>query len=453
MQLDIKFPCILLAFSLAGFTTQAQNTPELSQAVTPGASGPGMMPPPLGTNNGLFNYVRSFTPKIPIQDAGSIGVATDPNQVQLSTVFKDGFNRPIQNIQRSFTAAGNLVTPMDTRFQRNAYGFLPYTIASDGFRNLAFSEHLNFYGSRYPNDATYAFGYSQNSSDAANRKVDNYAPGKSQAGQGRATTVKQGTNTANQVRIWDLDGNGLPICPGYYPASVLFSETATNSEGAEATSFKDKDGRLICKTLLQKVTFSGPNALAEYGTTYYVYDEQGSLRYIIPPKASNLLSGGTLSQAVIEGLCFQYRYDDKGRKIAQWVPGKNGWEEFVYDKKNRLVFYRDPVLTIPVGQYGRWTFNLYDALDRVLMSGLYTGAEDRQTMQGYFDNAITYSPSTILYYQKNYNLLNAYPTGLIGIEILAESYYDNYQKNDPNNTYWNSLQSTLNFQGLINIPG
>ena len=445
---------MLLLGCLSGITTQAQNTPELSQLVTPGGTNPGMMPPPLGTNGGMFNYVRSYTPKIPMTDANGIGLITDPNQVQLSTVFKDGFNRPLQSIQRHFTAAGHLVTPMDNRFQRNSYDFLPYTIASDGFRNFAFIEHLNFYGSYYPNDATHAFSYIQNSSDAANRKADSYAPGKSQAGQGRATTVKQGTNTAGQVRIWELDGSGLPVTPGYYAAGVLFSETATNSEGAEATSFTDKDGRVICKTLLQKVTFSGPNALAEYGTTYYIYDEQGSLRYILPPKASNVVSGGTLSQAVLEGLCFQYIYDDKGRKIAQWVPGKSGWEEFVYDKMNRLVFYRDPNLTIQVGQYPRWAFTLYDALGRILMTGLYSGAEDRALMQEHFNNTTTYAPTSILFYQKNYNLMSTYPAGLSGIEVLAENYYDDYQISDPGNTLWGTYASELAFTEIqTGLPG
>jgi RHS repeat-associated protein len=451
MQFSVKISGLLLACSLAGFTAQAQNTPELSQTVTPGGTtNPGVTPPPFGTNSGLFNYVRTYTPKIPMTDAAGIGTITDPNEVQLSTVFKDGFNRPIQSIQRHFTAAGHLVTPMDTRFQKGAYGFLPYTIAGDGFRNQAFSEQLNFYGSRYPNDATHAYSYSRNSSDAANRKADSYAPGKSQAGQGRATTVKQGINTANQVRIWDLDANGLPVTPGYYPAGVLFSETATNSEGAEATSFKDKDGRVVCKTLLQKVTFSGPNALAEYGTTYYVYDEQGNMRYILPPKASNLVSGGTLSQAVLDGLCFQYRYDDKGRKIAQRVPGKNGWEEFIYDKKNRLVFYRDPNLTAN----SKWTFTVYDALDRVLMSGIYTGVEDRATIQNSLDDPNAYTPATIVYYQKNYALMATYPSGTWGCEALVYNYYDDYQLADPSGTLWNTYANELAFTEIqTGLPG
>lgn len=454
MQSYIKLSCLLLSCVLAGYTTQAQNTPELAET---SASGTGSAPlnlPSFNVNNGLFNYVRTFTPKIPIQDAGGIGTATTPTEVQISTVFRDGFSRPILGIQRSFTAAGHLVTPMDTRFQRNSYGFLPYTTSSDGFRNLAFSEQRSFYSSRFPEEGNYSFSYSQNSSDAASRKADNYAPGKSQAGQGRAITVKQGTNTANQVRIWELDGSGLPVCPGYYDAGQLFSETTANSEGAEVTVFKDRDGRMVCKTILQKVTFSGPNALAEYGSTYYVYDEQGSLRYILPPKVSNLVSGGTLSQAVIEGLCFQYRYDDKGRKIAQRVPGKDGWEEFVYDKKNRLVFYRDPNLTIPVGQYGRWAFNLYDARDRVLMSGLYTGAEDRTTIQNSLDDPNPYTPATIVYFQKNYTLMATYPSGTWGCETLVENYYDDYQLADPGGTLWGTYASELAFTEIqAGLPG
>ena len=451
---------------LAGFYAQSsygQNTPQLSQTAPSGSTNIFQPPPVIPfTNNitGDYNYTRTYAPKVPFTNSLDITTGTTPDFTSISTTFRDGFNRDMQTTVRNYTntASPHLIQPIDGRFQQDGYSYLPYGTSTNASTNPdpqatylpdPFAMQQAFYNGLYPGEGYTPFSRERYISDANQRSTVNYAPGKSQVGQNRGTTTQVITNNASQIRMWALDGNGKPVSSGFYPADVLYGILTTSSEGSTVTSYKDKDGSVICQITYLEDNGSGGGVTPVYGTTYYVYDEMGRLRYTIPPKAADLISGGTLTQAILDDLCFQYRYDNRGRKIAQWIPGKSGWEEFIYDKKNRLVFYRDPNLTAN----SKWTLTVYDALDRVLMSGIYTGVEDRATIQNSLDDPNVYTPSTIVYYQKNYALMATYPSGTWGCEALIYNYYDDYQLADPNGTAWNTYTNALQFSEQVNVTG
>ncbi len=67
---------------------------------------------------------------------------------------------------------------------------------------------------------------------------------------------------------------------------------------------------------------------------------------------------------ILDELCFQYRYDQYNRKIAQKSPGK-GWEYQIYDKWDRPVYMQDANLR----KNNSWLFTRYDAYGRVLYTG------------------------------------------------------------------------------------
>jgi RHS repeat-associated protein len=80
---------------------------------------------------------------------------------------------------------------------------------------------------------------------------------------------------------------------------------------------------------------------------------------------------------VLEGI-YAYKYDARGRLIRKHVPG-GGWEDIVYDKRDRPVLRRD-------GADGdNWRFTQYDKLGRVVRTGLLPTADDRATLQTAFD--------------------------------------------------------------------
>ncbi len=94
----------------------------------------------------------------------------------------------------------------------------------------------------------------------------------------------------------------------------------------KAVEYKDNEGKVI----LKKVQIAGVPTEAHDGwlCIYYVYDDFGQLRFVIPPKAVKKLS--TLSTPwdltynngeTINELCFRYEYDARQRMIAKKVPG------------------------------------------------------------------------------------------------------------------------------------
>lgn len=69
---------------------------------------------------------------------------------------------------------------------------------------------------------------------------------------------------------------------------------------------------------------------------------------------------------IIEGLCYEYNYDNKNRLIEKKIPGK-GWEYFVYDKINRPVLSQDSNLSLQ----NKWLFKKYDVFDRPIYTGQF----------------------------------------------------------------------------------
>lgn len=398
---------------------------------------------------------------MPTTDPQAITEYSLPSQVRISTVFSDGFNRSIQAIVRNFTntAKPHLIIPYDTRVQLNRKSYLPFATASDNsiaadplaqYHTSAFQEQQSFYGALYPGEGYTYFSGGEYISDANQRSSRSYVPGKSQIGQGRGATTKAILNNASEIRIWSLDGNSMPVSSGFYPADQLTGTVRTNDEGGEVYDYLGKDGKPVChKVYLQDNAVGGGGAVPSYGITYYVYDNLGRLRYTIPPKATDLIAGGTLSQAILDDLCYQYKYDANGLVIESKDPGK-AIEEYVYDKRNRLVLYRDGYLR---GQ-NQWSFTIYDALDRPLLNGVYqTIAEDRQMLQGYFDNTNPYQPPYLIYYQKKYDLFGVYPSGMPGTEVFTYTYYDDYSISDPTGSLWDTYSNVLQFTEQLSTPG
>ncbi|WP_246834018.1 colicin E3/pyocin S6 family cytotoxin [Pedobacter sp. G11] len=110
--------------------------------------------------------------------------------------------------------------------------------------------------------------------------------------------------------------------------------------------------------------------------TYYVYDDLGNLRYVLPP-AVNLhtdrpdageISSFIESDPVFDRFIYGYHYDGRNRVIRKKVPGK-GWEELIYNPLDQVVFSQDAVQA----QRAERAFTKYDALGRVTMTGVEIG--------------------------------------------------------------------------------
>ena len=126
---------------------------------------------------------------------------------------------------------------------------------------------------------------------------------------------------------------------------------------------------------------------------------------------------------VLDDWAFQYRYDGRRRMTHKKVPGA-GWVFMVYDQRDRLVMTQDAEQRAR----NQWLFTKYDALNRPVMTGIYThgSAISQEEMTGWIDTVNfyeTYSATGNTAYHGYSN--NVFPRG--GSQILTVTYYDNYE--------------------------
>src|SRR5690606_14364185 len=128
--------------------------------------------------------------------------------------------------------------------------------------------------------------------------------------------------------------------------------------------------------------------------TYYVYDQFGNLTYVLPPLVD---TSQTITQTVLDGLCYQYKYDNRNRLVEKKLPGKD-WEFIVYDKLNRVVATGPANSPFDEASTTKgWLISKYDVFNRNIYTGWYTGhdvnAEKRYALQELQSNATSINES------------------------------------------------------------
>jgi len=431
-------------FLLAARPAAAQNEPDLGKTAPEGTAT--VIAPPAAVTvppAQQYNYIRSWAPAVQVSNPALLHSSANPGYAQTTTVYQDGFSRNMQVVLHNVQPGQSIVTPSDTRFQRREYSYPGYPAASgSGFRSNAFQEQRSYYNGLYPGEGGATYGFSENNSSSGKRSEISYAPGKSQAGQLRGTESSRQTNSAGEVRLWTLDIRDQPVSTATYSAGQLFalSTKAPNENPAGVLPlpplsrvYKDKEGRVILQQVSDSFyTASNPGLVYRYtfASTYYVYDQHGRLRYVLPPKATALLeeNGWNMTPAILDNLCFQYRYDARGRQTEVKKPGEGGFTELVYDRKDRVVMRRSPL----EAERGLWEVSLYDAQGRVKVTGLYSETKSRADMQEVIEEQ---SVSPLFYqYLNDPALEGSYPAedAIDGLQIMSYTWYDRYAVTDPN---------------------
>lgn len=200
--------------------------------------------------------------------------------------------------------------------------------------------------------------------------------------------------------------------------------TLTANKNNSIEEYTDKYGRLV---LSRKFN----NNVAH--DTYYVYDPNNNLAYIISPLADEEVismpqtQGGIYStnQTVVDELCYVYWYDIRNRMVEKKLPGKD-WQKIVYDKLNR------PLLTQDANQRAQniWIFTKYDKHGRVVYTGTYTDSRAREVIQAeqdaVFDPVLFESRTSTSFANGGANIHytnNVFPT--TGA-VLSVNYFDDY---------------------------
>ncbi|MDX6187771.1 DUF6443 domain-containing protein [Flavobacterium sp. Fl-318] len=380
------------------------------------------------------NYVITKTYK---ERTSSVIKSPSVSQVQTNITYFDGLGRPMQQIANKQSANGkDIITPIVyDAFGRQLREYLPYEASSVNlaFADQAASNAVSFYSSSEYANTTNPFSEKQLESSPLNRVLKQAAPGASWAmNSGHEIKLEYQTNTATEVKLykatatWDVALGLFKTAfsqPGNYPANELVktitydeNTTAAPTETAGSTvEFKDKEGKVVLKRTYESGT--------KYDT-YYVYDLYGNLTYVIPPKAD-----AVVDDAVLKGLCYQYKYDYRNRLVEKKLPGKE-WEFIVYDKLDRPVATGPALSPFKDDTSIGWLITKYDALGRPIYTGwnnVSTTSAARKALQD-AQNAATVlfetkqTSGTIDGVSVNYSNLIEPKT----FKLLTVNYYDNY---------------------------
>ncbi|MGI4823594.1 MAG: DUF6443 domain-containing protein [Janthinobacterium lividum] len=352
-----------------------------------------------------MNYVRVWTPRQALTD--STRVPRSPvDSVSMSTQYLDGLGRPVQTVlKQASPARRDMVQPQAyDGLGREPRAYLPYPDLKQGdggYRPQALRQQDTFYRpTTRPNPPTLddptrgvartGAAYAETLFEASplNRVVAQGAPGEAwQVTAGHVIERIERPNTATDSVLWftpDYDPRSLdPGYRGFYAAGELWGTDVSDTHGPNergargyrTIEWKDKLGQVVLKQV--EANRVGPDSASHsrWLRTAYAYDDFGHLRFVLQPEASKRVlalklvsSGPTPFPASALPFLFHYRYDGRGRQVAKQVPGQDGETLVVYDQLDRPVLSQDAAQR----QRQEWSWTKYDALGRIILSGLVT---------------------------------------------------------------------------------
>jgi len=335
------------------------------------------------------NYILSRTFKVAGVSAANVSTVRNVCEENQQVQYLDGLGRPLQTVTVNGGLAGHdIVIPVKyDAFGREDRKYLPYTVWNNNgaFRADAISGggQASYYNSPPGGIKPTATPFSQKIFEASplNRVIEQGAPGNAwqpaaDNTSGHTVKTEYGTNMANEVRLWTVSATGAHgtdfYLPGKLSKTLSKDENWTSGRAGTTEEFRDLDERVIMKCIWEDEN--------KGLRTYYVYDNYGNLRYVLPPAVNagtdrgNVMTSFTESQKEFSDFIYAYYYDGRKRLIRKKIPGK-GWEEMIYNPIDQVVFTQDAVQK---GLAHR-TFIKYDAIGRVTMTGVeynHTGLRD-----------------------------------------------------------------------------
>jgi hypothetical protein len=394
-------------------------------------------------NNGNYNYIKTAVMQEPCSDMNLVNTLPVESRA-VDIAFYDGLGRPMQVVSWQATPGkSDLIQPIAyDAFGRESIKYLPYTdaVADGSYRTNAVnavysqSDQYKFYHNGFSNTSAITLddsAYSRTVFEPSplNRVIQQGAPGAAwQPSAGHASGIGYMTNTATEVKQWCVNSAHQCVLrstnAGNYDAGELYVNQTKDENGNRTKEYKDKEGRVVLKK-----SYIENDSLQ----TYYVYDDFGLLRYVIPPKAVKVINMTSFSSthAYVRQLCYYYRYDERNRMTLKQLPGVDS-VLMVYDARDRLVASQDGNQR----KTGEWLFTKYDAFNRPVMSGVFKPAKaTRQLVQSAVDSF--YNKTDVNWYTERsnestltnttgYYLTRSYPESVTESNLRSLTYYDNY---------------------------
>lgn len=396
-----------------------------------------------------FNFIRSTIPDQPVQ------AMTGTFYMRQNTDYFDGLGRPLQSVARKAHPNGyDLVQHhVYDSLGRERYQYLPFAVTvpfSNGkIKTDVYSQLRGFYDAAGNDEQPYSRTDFEASS--LGRPLKQLSPGRSWVGAERGQEMSYATNTSWRYNTTGAPIGGYPVTGAYprwsiantkgalpawegdYTLNELYQTWTKDEDGNNVMEYKDKQGRVVIRMQALSSKDILHSVPSDFAYTCYVYDDLGKLRCVIPPKAcapsggvvSNYQYSFGLDQDKLDKLCYQYYYDYRGLLVDKRIPGK-GIEEYIYDKRDRLVMSRDAVLR----SQNQCQFTFYDGLNRPVATGLAEVSVSREALVNYVMDNVSYPATDFLYYIKNYDLYHSYAgiSALAGVKFLSYTYYDDYNE-------------------------
>ncbi len=361
------------------------------------------------------NYIRSITLREPL--------STMPtgNYAHMEEIrYFDGLGRPSQVIQVNASPGGNdIVQPIVyDSFGREAQKYLPYVAPDNNgaYVGNAATACETFYnttgGIAGKDDDSKPYSFTDFEASPLNRAESQTGAGEEWYTNSKAVNYYYNTNTG-VVNSWDENGAEVS-----YPINSLYVTQVSDEDDHITKEYKDKLGRVILKESVH------PHILK----TYYIYDDFGLLRTVVPPLADSPAD---------TDLCYYYTYDGRKRMISKKIPGAE-IVYMVYDKRDRLVLTQDGNLrTIAdngttVTNTNRYLFTKYDQLNRPVMTGTLVATKSldelRTDFKDYTDVMYEEYESGQNINSYGYTLNQSYPSScdINASDILTVTWYDDY---------------------------
>ncbi|MES2063591.1 MAG: DUF6443 domain-containing protein [Bacteroidota bacterium] len=411
-------------YSITAYNSNGGNTATINIKVEQSNAGP------VVANN---NTVRTDI----IRQSG----ITDQSQIisavnaQTEISYMDGLGRPVQRIEQQASPQKKDIVKVliYDQYGRQQYDYLPYVAASSNgaYQTNALNDQATFYQTANNQIASDTNPWTKTVFDDSplERVLEIGSPGTAwQPGQHSVKNQFRLNSSSDQIRIWIATGPSA----AYYGNGQLTVNDVTDENGSHIMTFTNRLGQVIEK----KVQASS----SVWMETVWVYDDIGNLLFQVSPEGVKRISQPTppvFDAAFKKAWVTSYIYDSRGRLISRQVPGCEP-VFMVYDKFNRIVLVQDGRMRTAYGAADKWHAFKYDAMNRMILTGLYTyvappnpvGLTNQQRIQNYLDGLI-YDNLTVFSFEKRiaasaFGYSSQTFPSIADADVLSANYFDDY---------------------------